>query len=210
MVGEEPLASDLETKYCPQQTVEPLASDLETKYCPQQTVEPLASDLGIKYCLQQTVEPLASDLETKYCTQQTVEPLASELEIKYCPQQTVEPLASDLGIKYCLQQTVEPPPGTMNMHCPLTHDDMPTTHYSSGRPCPNKTGGEGDTGRFENTDCVAPPSLSYPISKAVELMTTAVNLGFGELETVSTPNNRKMQQFRKRPLDTLSDKTSNC
>ncbi len=46
---------------------------------------------------------------------------------------------------------------------------------------------------------------SYPIAKAVELMHEASDLGFGELETVMTPNNRQVKQFRKRPLQALDD-----
>ncbi len=44
-----------------------------------------------------------------------------------------EPLASDLETKYCLQQTVEPPPGIINMHCSLTHDDMPNDPLQFGK-----------------------------------------------------------------------------
>ena len=45
---------------------------------------------------------------------------------------------------------------------------------------------------------------SYPISKAVELMAEAEHLGFGTVETVSTPNNRLAKRFRKCPITDLS------
>ena len=39
---------------------------------------------------------------------------------------------------------------------------------------------------------------SYPVSKAVELLETAANLGFGELMSVLTPHShRKVQKFKK-------------
>ncbi len=46
---------------------------------------------------------------------------------------------------------------------------------------------------------------SYPISKAIELMEEAAHLGFGDIETVSTPNNRKVKRFRKHTLDELTE-----
>ena len=41
---------------------------------------------------------------------------------------------------------------------------------------------------------------SYPTSKAVEVMAEAEQLGFGTVETITTPNNRLAKRFRKRPI----------
>ena len=45
---------------------------------------------------------------------------------------------------------------------------------------------------------------SYPTSKAVELMEEAEQLGFGSVETITTPNQRSAKRFRKRPIADLS------
>ena len=45
---------------------------------------------------------------------------------------------------------------------------------------------------------------SYPTSKAVEVMAEAEQLGFGTVETITTPNNRLAKRFRKRPIADLS------
>ena len=45
---------------------------------------------------------------------------------------------------------------------------------------------------------------SYPTSKAVELMEEAEQLGFGSVETITTPNNRSAKRFRKRLIADLS------
>ena len=39
---------------------------------------------------------------------------------------------------------------------------------------------------------------SYPITKAIDLMTETAELGFGTLETATTTNNCTVKQFRKR------------
>ena len=49
---------------------------------------------------------------------------------------------------------------------------------------------------------------SYPISKAIDLMTEAAEMGFGTLETTQTTNNRTVRRFRKRRLSELSDDTT--
>ena len=49
---------------------------------------------------------------------------------------------------------------------------------------------------------------SYPISKAINLMTEAAEMGFGTLETTQTTNNRTVRRFRKRRLSELSDDTT--
>ena len=49
---------------------------------------------------------------------------------------------------------------------------------------------------------------SYPISKAIDLMTEAAEMGFGTLETTQTTNNRTVRRFRKRHLSELSDDTT--
>lgn len=46
---------------------------------------------------------------------------------------------------------------------------------------------------------------SYPISKAIDLMADAAEMGFGTLETATTTNNRTVKRFRKRRLSQLSD-----
>ena len=46
---------------------------------------------------------------------------------------------------------------------------------------------------------------SYPITKAIDLMTEAAELGFGTLETATTTNNRTVKRFRKRRVSQLSD-----
>ena len=45
---------------------------------------------------------------------------------------------------------------------------------------------------------------SYPTSKALELMEEAERLGFGTVETITTPNNRSAKRFRKCRLAELS------
>ena len=46
---------------------------------------------------------------------------------------------------------------------------------------------------------------SYPISKAIDLMADAAEMGFGTLETATTTNNHTVKRFRKRRLSQLSD-----
>lgn len=46
---------------------------------------------------------------------------------------------------------------------------------------------------------------SYPIAKAVEILEQAVQLGFGTMEDILTPNKRKTKRFRKRPLSDISE-----
>ncbi len=49
-------------------------------------------------------------------------------------------------------------------------------------------------------------STTYPVSKAIELMTTAVHLGFGELVSCTMPlNKRKVIRMVKRPFSELQD-----
>ena len=45
---------------------------------------------------------------------------------------------------------------------------------------------------------------SYPIVRAIQLMEEAERLGFGKVVTATTPNNRIVKTFRKRPLTELS------
>ena len=44
---------------------------------------------------------------------------------------------------------------------------------------------------------------SYPIAKAIQLIEEDERLGFGKVTTATTPNNRIVKVFRKRPLTEL-------
>ena len=46
---------------------------------------------------------------------------------------------------------------------------------------------------------------SYPTSKAIEALEEAVRLGYGTIEDCTTPNNRTVKQFRKRPFSELTN-----
>lgn len=46
---------------------------------------------------------------------------------------------------------------------------------------------------------------SYPVEKAVDLMKGAEQLGYGEVETATTPTRRTYTKFRKRKYDQLSE-----
>ncbi len=46
---------------------------------------------------------------------------------------------------------------------------------------------------------------SYPVTKAIELLGIAVDMGFGEFVEIETPSKRKVKKFKKRQLEDLDD-----
>jgi len=46
--------------------------------------------------------------------------------------------------------------------------------------------------------------VSYPTSKAIEILEEAARLGYGTIVDFTTPNKRTVKQFRKRRLEELT------